>query len=487
MFKVLLIDAQYYCLMGERFSDLESILPPVGLMYIANYLKHKLKNNIDVRIINRLADCVSEKDLVRILKDYNPDIVGIRGMIVLSKYFHETAKTIKKFKQDMVVVGGGPYVTMDLQCAMEDKNLDYCVIGEGEITFSEIVERILNNQEPKDVKGIAYRDGKRIIMNEPRPYIEDLDSLPYPDYNLISVEKYGRFIGPGFIRRRQASIFSSRGCSYHCIYCNNIMGKRIRLRSAENVFGEIEALHKNFKINDFYFSDDCFNYDYKRAMDIFDLVIKNRMKINIYFPFGIRGDIIDPPFIDKMVQAGVIFVSYSAETASPRLQKLIKKFLNLDKLAENIHYSCKKDIMVSCHAMVGFPTETKEEVLQTIEYLKQFKKTTLFHYHTLRYYPGTEIYNLALTCDIRLSQIKSANEKPFHDITYTGTPLLSKKDFLDFNLKVTWEILLSKERLRNAIKIQEKFLTKQEILDAYSIIFKKRVSDLERDVLSYAR
>jgi len=488
MLKILLINADSSWLIKRSdLSDLEQVIPPIGLMYIATYLKYKLKSYVEVKAISRIADCVSQQELISILKEYRPDVVGLRGLNIYKQVFHQTAVVLKQFKSNIIVVGGGPYVTMNLPDAAEDKNIDYFVVGEGEITFCELIEKLLSDQDFSSVKGLAYWNGERLIINAPRNFIEDLDSLPFPDYNLVSVDRYSRFITYGYNRRRQAVMFSSRGCPYECIFCHNLFGKKYRMRSAVNVFQEIELLYNNFGIKDFYFVDDNFNLDYERSVKIFDLIIENSMKINLYLANGIRGDIADRAFIDKMVKAGVIWVTFSVETASPRLQNFIKKFINIPKITENIHYACEKNIMVNCCVMVGFPTETKEEALETIGYLKQFKKLVIPMFFSTKYYPNTQIYDLALRHGIKVADIEHAYKETYHDVRHSGTPLIPRGAFKDIYFKFLNEIFLSRERLVNAIEIQKMFLTNQEILDVYSIFFRKRIKDLDKDVLRYAK
>ncbi|MFZ2385971.1 MAG: radical SAM protein [Candidatus Omnitrophota bacterium] len=486
--KILLIDANSSWLAGkESLRDLEQIIPPLGLMYISAYLRRQFKDDVDVRLINMVADCRDQNALREALEIFNPGIVGIRGMNIYKEIFHEAAGTVKRFCPGIIVAGGGPYVTMDLRDAAADRNVDLFVVGEGEACFAELVERILDGRDLSGLAGTAGWKNGKFIVNRPREPVKDLDTLPFPDYERISMEKYGGFVSYGYNRRRQAVIFSSRGCPFHCIYCHNIFGKDFRMRSARNIFLEIEALFKKCAIKDFYFIDDNFNLDYGRAMEMFDLIIKSRLKINIYFANGIRGDIIDKPFVDKMVEAGVIWVDFSVETASLRLQKFIKKFVDLDKIAENIHYACGKGIMVNCCVMAGFPTETAEEAMLTVDFLKQFKKIVLPMFFSVKYYPHTEIYALALAEGVKPADIRKACGGAYHDIKYSGTPLIPKKVFRDIYFRFLREVFLSKERLLNAVEIQKKFLSAQEILDVYSIFFRKRVKDLRKDVLYYAK
>jgi len=201
---------------------------------------------------------------------------------------------------------------------------------------------------------------------------------------------------------------------------------------------------------------------------------------------GIRGDIVDFTFVDKMIEAGVIWVTYALETASPRLQKFIKKFNDLDKLRKVIDYTCEKEIMTNCCFMVGFPTETKEEVLQTINYVKNFKKINIPMFFSVKYYPNTEIYDLAIKYGLDVDNIKYAYSETYHDIRHAQTPLIPKKEFRSIYFQFLKEVFLSKERLSNAIKIQKKFLTEQELLDVYSIFLRKRVRSLQEDIFRYA-
>jgi len=487
MLKILLVDANSSWLLKDKsMQDLEQIIPPLGLMYIATIIKGRFSNKIEVKLINAVMDCPSNNDFSKIVEEFRPDLVGIRGLNIYKERFHQFAQISKRIKEDIIVIGGGPYPTMDTQSALRDKNVDYLVLGEAEDIFVIIVDSILSNHSFLDAPAIAYRLKDKLVINAAEKVTANLNSLPFPDYNLISVERYGNTISYGYNRRKQGLILTSRGCPYGCIYCHNMFGKEFRPRSAQNVFQEIKQLYDDFKIRDFYFIDDCFNLDYKRCIEIFDLIINSGIKVNLYLTNGIRGDIVDFTFVDKMIEAGVIWVTYALETASPRLQKFIKKFNDLDKLRKVIDYTCEKEIMTNCCFMVGFPTETKEEVLQTINYVKNFKKINIPMFFSVKYYPNTEIYDLAIKYGLDVDNIKYAYSETYHDIRHAQTPLIPKKEFRSIYFQFLKEVFLSKERLSNAIKIQKKFLTEQELLDVYSIFLRKRVRSLQEDIFRYA-
>jgi len=185
-----------------------------------------------------------------------------------------------------------------------------------------------------------------------------------------------------------------------------------------------------------------------------------------------------------MIDAGVIWMLFSVESAVPRLQKYIKKDLDIEKLTQVINYACEKEIMVQCCAMVGFPTESIEEAKQTIEYMKQFNKIVIPMYFSVKYYPNTEVYDLALENGENKELIAKAYQDSFHNIKHSETRQIPNSQFQVLYLKFLQEVFLSGERLKNSYYIQKKFMTEQEILDMYSIFFRRKINNIEKEVLS---
>ncbi|NQT90744.1 MAG: B12-binding domain-containing radical SAM protein [Candidatus Omnitrophica bacterium] len=485
---ILLIDVNPdFSVKDKGAYDLAATFPPVGLMYIASYLKKRLGERIKVKVLHEIIDSSSPAETAGILQRFRPDIVGIRGLNIFRKRFHEVAQLAKETLGDVIVVGGGPYVTMSFEDAALDENLDYLVTGEGEITFTALIEALLQGRSGQDVDGLSYRRDAEMVKASPRAFIEDLDALPFPDYSLSEIDHYAGLSNYGFNRRRQGIILSSRGCPGRCIFCHRIFGQKTRARSPENVFREIESLHRDFGIKDFYFIDDNFSHDYQRATDILELIIRSGMEARIYFRNGLRADTIDADFIDKMKEAGCVSACFAIETAAPRLQKLIGKNLDLNKAAENIDYACERGIMVGSFAMIGFPSETKEEALGTIEYFRQFKKLVLPMLFCVKYHPNTEIYDLALSHGIKADLVKDAYAESYHDIAHSQTPLISNRDFKWLFSKFLREVVLSEERLANALKIQKRLQTKEEMQSVYKSYLKEDIGDLEKEIFSYGR
>ena len=355
------------------------------------------------------------------------------------------------------------------------------MIGEGEIVFNKIIRNLLEEKSYFNISGIAYRNEKGVHKTPTQFYIDDLDTLPLPSYEIIDLNKFSnQFLTfTSKISKPHANIMTTRGCPYRCAYCHNILGKRFRMRSPESVFAEIKYLFNKYGINDFQVIDDIFNLDLIRAKTICDMIIKSRMKITLSFPNALRGDRVDTELIEKMAEAGTKFISYAVETASPRLQKMIKKNLNLDKIFRAIEYTAEANIVTRGFFMIGFPTETEEEVLQTIEFAKASSLcgATFF---TVVYFPGTELFKLAQT----LGYFQEGNYNVQRDYVNVGEgPYeFSLETLTNLKMKGIREFAFTKERVENALKILPAYFTQREIdgfFMAYVVSSRTSIDEIE--------
>jgi radical SAM superfamily enzyme YgiQ (UPF0313 family) len=253
---------------------------------------------------------------------------------------------------------------------------------------------------------------------------------------------------------------TSRGCPYRCAYCHNVLGKKFRVRSPENILEEIKYIHDKFGITDFQIIDDIFNLDMDRAKKICDLIINSGMDLTFAFPNAIRADRVDEELVEKMAQAGTKFTSIAIETASPRIQKLIRKNLNLEKAFKAIHLFARVGIVTRGFFMMGFPTETEEEVLDTIEYAKRSRLcgATFF---TVVYYPGTDLYRLAQSYgyfkeesfDVQRDYVQ-VGEGPYE---------FSLERLTELKKKAIFEFAFTRERIKNALEIMPPYFSAREI------------------------
>lgn len=377
-------------------SGIETAPVPLGLMYIASYLRSKEKN-VEINILDGRCKDISQEKLIRFILNYSPDFLGITCMHAEKDEMHALIKAVKNKLPKFTIVLGGPYASADYRNVAKDENIDFVVVGEGEETFYDLVKSSCAGYKSlPEIKGLVYRQDGEIKFNGYGDFINDLDSLPFPAWDLINLNDY--FYGKKKalenslqIHQRAVSMLSSRGCPYQCTYCHNIFGKKFRARSPENILSEIEFLIDNYGIREIEFLDDSFNIDKLRAEKFFSLIIERNLKIKMCFSNGIRLDRIDDRALDLMKKAGVYRVNYGIESASERIQKMIKKDLKIGIVKEVIAKTVKKGILCGGFFMLGFSTETEEEVMRTIKLAISSKLHTAA-FAIVTPFPSTEMF-----------------------------------------------------------------------------------------------
>lgn len=476
-------------LMDILRTSLEEVWPTaehsLGLMYLSSCIKQNFNSKVQTDIWTLVSKPrFKDEDITNILNklnEYKPDLVGIRSLSIGKDIFHLTAKTVKEWNKDCLVIGGGPYPTDDPADALNKGYVDCVVIGEGEITFGELVKNILHYKNWNEVNGIAYVNNGKVIKTSPRQLIEELDCLPFPDYSTIDLDRFSNqfMTFTSKISLPHGNIMTTRGCPYRCAYCHNILGKNFRVRSSDSVLKEIRYIHDTFGITDFQIIDDIFNLDLVRAKEICDLIIKSRMKLTFSFPNGLRGDRIDEELLDKMAEAGTKFISYAIETASPRLQKMIHKNLDLNKLFNAIEYTTKVGIVTRGFFMLGFPTETEEEIAKTIQYAKDSALcgATFF---TVVYFPGTELYKIAKS--LGYFQDDDYDVKRDYVNVSQGPYNCTAERLIELKRKGIKEFAFTKERIERVNGMLSGYFTQREIdgfYMAYVVSSQAKLEDIE--------
>ncbi|HLP45552.1 MAG TPA: amino acid adenylation domain-containing protein, partial [Candidatus Kapabacteria bacterium] len=317
-----------------------------------------------------------------------------------------------------------------------------------------------------------------------RPQITELDRLPIPDRGLVNYEQYHKFIGLAPVKHA-VSIQGTRGCPYNCLYCHKIWPKKHVFRSAENIFEEIRQCYQH-GIKRFAYVDDILNLNIENSSKLFALIIKNKMKLQMFFPNGVRGDILTESYIDLMMEAGTIDLMMALESASPRIQTLVRKNLNLEKFEKNLQYIIKHypNVNLEMNIMVGFPTETEEEALMSLEFLERHKWIHFPNLNLLKIYPNTDMYHLARQNGISDGAITRSADLAYHQLPET---LPFSKNFTHkYQTRFLDEYFLAKERLLYVLPYQMKILTEDELVQKYDSYLPVKIKSFS-DILEFTK
>ncbi|UCH98508.1 MAG: amino acid adenylation domain-containing protein, partial [Candidatus Aminicenantes bacterium] len=344
------------------------------------------------------------------------------------------------------------------------------------LTQGKIIDRL----SVTSLKNMKTRAGhQELVVTPAQTQIKNFDGLPRPDRTLVDYEKYHQYIGIAMAKHR-VSLQATRGCPFHCAYCHKIWPNNHIIRSAENILKEIWPCY-HAGVRRFVFIDDIFNLDKKKSAKIFESIIKQGMDLQLFFPNGLRGDILTKDFIDLMMEAGTVNIALALESASPRIQELIRKNLNLEKFEENVRYIIKKypQLLLELEMMIGFPTETEKEALMTLEFLESLKWIHFPNLHILKIYPNTDMYKLALENGIKEELIERSVRLAYHELPRTLP--FSKTFVRQYQTRLMNDYFFSKERLLQLLPFQTKILTRDEFVqkyDSYLPMKIKRFSDI---------
>jgi radical SAM superfamily enzyme YgiQ (UPF0313 family) len=360
---------------------------PLGLAYLAGFIR----NDYNVEILDLFALGIDnrvkrgnkyrigisdEKEIVDIIKQKKPDLVGITSNFTsYAEDALEVAKIVKSNFKNIVLVLGGAHASMDAENILENNVfIDIVVRGEGEVTFKLLLDNIKENKSFESLDGLTYRDKNNAIISNPsRKMIKDINVLPYPARDLLDIEIYKKLSKQTFAFAKNTpllSIMTSRGCPYNCIFCSTkVVWERLwRPRTPENVVDEIESLIKNYHIREVAIYDDQFIVDKKRVEKICDLIIARKLNITISIPSGVSGWLLDENLLRKMKKAGFYLLSLSIETGNEKTLKFINKKVDLKKILQVIKTCHKLGFWVMSNFIIGFPYETKEDIEETISY-----------------------------------------------------------------------------------------------------------------------
>ncbi|MFW9821166.1 MAG: B12-binding domain-containing radical SAM protein [Candidatus Thorarchaeota archaeon] len=367
--------------------------PPMGILYLGTYLS---EHNFDVSILDQFARDLSKEEMLNWIKKEDPDILGFSTITTAGtgKSSAEIARIVKvKINPNVKILFGNYHATFnDVRILNKYPFIDGCVRGEGENTLLEIAERMEKGQDFEEIRGLTYRDNGRIIKNEERPLIKNIDTLPFPNRKLLGNVQYKNKVeGLDLSVGKFTSAASSRGCAFKCSFCSSSMfWGNWRPRSPENIIEELSLLEEQGYQN-LLWVDDNFTISKKRLLKLSYLVKKEHLEFNWMAEGRITQSSIE--LLNAMKQMGCKILSYGIESGSQRILDWYNKQINLKQVHDAIKNSKKVGIdMVLANFIVGAPIETREEIINTLNF--SLKLDIDFpQFHILGIIPGNWIWN----------------------------------------------------------------------------------------------
>lgn len=378
----------------NTFESVKGMGMPLSLGYLASSL---IKDGNKVKVLDLMLypKEKSSRILQETINKFNPGICGITANSPERFEAFNLARIVKREKSIPVVLGG-VHVTFSYEESLRKvPEIDVAILGEGEDTFRELCRfftgEIKNLQE---IKGIAFRKDDMILKTDDRPFLEDLDKLPFPARELFDVDKYELFL-PIKGRPQTTQIITSRGCPFNCAYCSakEFRKRTVGWRSAENIVDEIDHITRKYpQFETIFIYDDHFTSNKKRAISVCNEILRRGIRIK-WACYG-RADSIDEELAEKLKKAGCIMVSFGIESGSNKVLKLMQKGITSEKAGSALKVLKKYGIWTRCSIFFGYPGENWLDIIKTFAFLiyNRVKSTeVIFGYHPI-IFPNTKLY-----------------------------------------------------------------------------------------------
>lgn len=340
----------------------QNSMPPLGVLYIATVLNH---NGVKTKVLDLSVELMDKKELDEYFTHNAPKIVGISTYNESWEAQKVFCQYIKGILPDVKIIAGGAFATFYYDECLNESLTDFVLQGEGEISFLKLSRYLLYSEgHLEDVDGLVRKKDGEIVVNERKERINDLDSLPFPNRNLVNLSKY----------TIPFTINTARGCPGDCIFCSSraFWGHRVYMRSAQNIYKEILHIYKEYKSNQFCIADDTFTVSKKRALEVCHL-IKNS-HINFIWGCESRADVIDELLIKELYEAGCRKIQFGMESADNDILKKLKKHVTVEQIENAISLAYKYGMHITVSYIIGHAFDTVETIERTLDFAKYIKE-----------------------------------------------------------------------------------------------------------------
>lgn len=384
---------------------------PLGLLSIATYVKERGSH---VRIYDRNVEKISP---AKVAQAFQPDVVGVS--VNSTMHIYDAVVVSRDFrKKGIPVIWGGNMASLVPEMILREGGADYVVIGEGEITFHELIQAIEEKRDPAQIKGIVYLGESGSICRTPEREFADLADFPVIDWSFIDPKKY---FFPHICCKKMMNLYASKGCPGRCAFCYNkdFHRSKCRRRPNEYVISEIVELATKHGMDGVCFTDDMFGLN---KIDLYDLCGRLR-DLNIVWRCSTRLGHLSREDLQLMYDAGCRWIFYGVESGSPEMLKRMHKEIDLVTVEKDFQYCREIGISATCGFVIGLPDETEEQLRDSVRLMLRLDAN--LHQATIFYpFPGTEFYDYL---------VEAGQLVPFQTLKEFGGNMLLEGLFANFS------------------------------------------------------
>lgn len=371
----------------QRASSFQYLMVPISLPSIASLLREK---GFEVKLLDCMAEELSVEAALRQVVHFKPKLVILNFSTATFNADRDFTLRLKKLLPESHLAAIGVHATTLPELTLIETALDSIIRNEPEMTALDLA-RILNGKERlRSVQGLSYRGNPTFVNNPARPWIDNLDALPFPARDLLKNDRYKMPI----YNRPYTLVITARGCPNNCSFCtaNLYYGTKIRMRSPENVLDEVEEILKVHKIKDITFWADTFTFDRQYVLRICQLIKERNLKFR--WMCNARVDRVDLELLKTMRATGCQIISYGVESGVQKILNHIGKNITLAKIRQAFNWTREAGIESAAHIIFGLPGETEETIKKTIQFVKEINPDYIQFYSAIPF-PGTRFYDEA--------------------------------------------------------------------------------------------
>lgn len=456
---------------------------PFNLAYLAGYLRQRV--DCQIKILDTEALCLNYDGIKNFIAAEQPNVAAFTCLSPTINHVFKICQIIKEdLKFDCVTIAGGTHPTILPEETLANPHIDFAVIGEGEITLTELIKALQEKRTDfEGIKGLSFKKNRAVIINPPRELIPNLDIIPFPARDLFDIKLYRSAPTKKLTAGLSSPILTSRGCVFDCIHCvsKSIWRRQLRFRSAQNVIAEIEECVNKYNIKEFNILDDNFTLNKDRVFAVCDQIIAKKLNIS-WIAFS-RASAITEELVKKMKAAGCKKISLGLESGSQKILDLMRKQTTVEQGRTAVNIIAKNGVLAHAGFMLGNIGETKDTIKETIAFAKSLPLDNASFFITCPV-PGSDLYYYAKSKNF------ISNETPWEMFApLTDAPPipvqknLSQNDLIYWQKRAFREFYLRPKYIIRKLKQAKSFDALKTIFDGLKILYRiitKKASDLNQ-------